>query len=362
MLDFVFLHLRWETMCPPAPSSPISIVVLTDVELILLLEYIIHGYPSYPLPNNVIADLNPFNYLPSNLPDGLVYFLRSEVKKDTKLGSWKAKGEQCEIFTNSVITGWRTTLEFHEGQAPNDQKTDWVMQEYRITQKGLCNNRNTKDSGSRLYRLLNSEECIPDHVVHPKNGGSLPTDSTTRQGSTSEAQKKNGEVEIRSLTAAERLSCVLQGDFLELDDLVDLQSPSSSSDNSSCPSFASDELFDSLALLRDLEDKNIEQQAKDASFKCAVSTSVIPNEVVIRPATLGTLSAEDIQKFDYSLSIEDTIDERVLKCKRANETASSSQNAAASSSHNKAVKEKKKKDVVSRMKKLKKKYFCLMPF
>lgn len=76
---------------------------------------------------------------------------------------------------------------------------------------------------------------------------------------------------------------------------------------------------------------------------------------------VGKLSAEDIQKFDYSLPVEGTIDERVLKCKQANETASSSQNAAASAIHNKAVKEKKKKDV-SRVKKLKKNYFCLMPF
>lgn len=68
MHDFVLLHLRWATMCPPAPASPISSVVLTDVELILLLKDIIHGNPSYPLPNNVIADLNPFNYRPSNLP------------------------------------------------------------------------------------------------------------------------------------------------------------------------------------------------------------------------------------------------------------------------------------------------------
>lgn len=86
---------------------------------------------------------------------------------------------------------------------------------------------------------------------------------------------------------AERLECVLNGDFLELDDLGDPQSPSSSSDNSSHPTFTSDEWFDSVALLRDLKDENIEQQGKGASFKYTVSTSVKPNEVVMCPATLG---------------------------------------------------------------------------
>lgn len=69
--------------------------------------------------------------------DGIGYILSSEVKKDTQLGSWKANGEASEIFTNSVLTGWRTTFEFFEGRFPNEKKTDWVMQEYRITPKGL---------------------------------------------------------------------------------------------------------------------------------------------------------------------------------------------------------------------------------
>lgn len=69
--------------------------------------------------------------------DGIGYFLSSEVKKDTQFGSWKANGEPCEIFTNSVLTGWRTTFEFFEGLSPNEKKTNWVMQEYRITLKGM---------------------------------------------------------------------------------------------------------------------------------------------------------------------------------------------------------------------------------
>lgn len=71
------------------------------------------------------------------------------------------------------------------------------------------------------------------------------------------------------------------GDFLELRDLADPVSPSSSSDNSSCLSQTSDECFDSLALLRDLESH------KDVGCKFSVAASVMPDKVVLQPASSG---------------------------------------------------------------------------
>lgn len=140
------------------------------------------------LPHNLLSDLNPYSYLPSNLPDGIGYFLSSEVKKDTQFGSWKANGEPCEIFTNSVLTGWRTTFVFFEGRSPNEKKTDWVMQEYRITPKGLGDGSKTKDYGS-LCRILQSEKCTPDQGINMI--ALLKSNSTGGQGSKSEAQGKD---------------------------------------------------------------------------------------------------------------------------------------------------------------------------
>lgn len=71
------------------------------------------------------------------MPDGVWYLLCSKENTSAQHGQWRAKGETCEIFSNSYIIGWRTTLEFFEGQVPNERKTDWVMQEFRITQKRL---------------------------------------------------------------------------------------------------------------------------------------------------------------------------------------------------------------------------------
>ena len=74
------------------------------------------------------------------------------------------------------------------------------------------------------------------------------------------------------------------GDFLELQDL-DNPASSSSSENSSVVSISSDECFDSMAFLQDLDDQTLEQN--DASKKLNVSAFNKLDEVVIVPATLG---------------------------------------------------------------------------
>lgn len=75
-----------------------------------------------------------------------------------------------------------------------------------------------------------------------------------------------------------------EDDFLELDDLDQPLSPSSSSDNSSCMTLSSDEYFDHLALLQELEPcKNKGVGPENAEYKYSFSTSHTPNEVVIFP-------------------------------------------------------------------------------
>lgn len=80
----------------------------------------------------------------------------------------------------------------------------------------------------------------------------------------------------------------MDGDFLEILDLANPVSPSSSSENSSCLSMTSDEYFDSIALLRDLEaeDQN-DHQRKNADCKFSILASARPNEVVMHLATAG---------------------------------------------------------------------------
>ncbi|KAM7521096.1 hypothetical protein LguiB_020058 [Lonicera macranthoides] len=401
-------------MCPPAPVPPLADISLywSDEELFTSLDKIIRGSP---VPDNVIPDVNPYQIQPSVLPDGVWYLISSEEKKDAEHGFWKAKGEATDIFTNSTITGWRTTLEFYEGQVPNGRRTDWVMQEYGITQKGPGDNSkpkvinainyplclfltlllfpslvrpasqllvwldNMQDSRS-LCRVFLSDKQSTANEMPQKDGdrdvasqnhisSSLSVvpnpGSTSGQGSTSEFQANNRDDATGLLVVADRLEdppresladldYILRGDYMELDDLlVDPESPSSSSDNTSCLSLTSEECFDALALLKDLE------RGKDTSFKYTASAPAKPREVVMHPPTLGSLnnesesklSPEETRKSD-NVQLGSAIEgERMPK--RLLEHISISQQA------NQGASNSEKKAHVGGMKKLKK-YLCFM--
>lgn len=71
------------------------------------------------------------------LAEGIWYLVDANEKKDSDYGFWKDKGEACKIYSNSSIFGWRASREYFEGQAPHEQRTDWLMHEHKITQKEL---------------------------------------------------------------------------------------------------------------------------------------------------------------------------------------------------------------------------------
>ncbi|KAG5543260.1 hypothetical protein RHGRI_016112 [Rhododendron griersonianum] len=456
-------------MCPPAPVPPPANIGLywTDEEIFMSLESLTKG--SF-IPENVLTDVNPYQHRPSNLPGDLWYFMRAEQEKDSEHGSWNARGEANQIFGNSSITGWRTTLEFYEGQAPHGQRTNWVMQEYRINPKGHRSNGNSKVSGllcrvflsgpnPEVRRKLGGLENSEGNHFHPRSSSLLIQEpgSTSGQGSMSESQLRvptfSFFIEIAISVSPEywitlvstnllhtrkffiypRSSSLLiqepgstsgqgsmsesqlrvptfsffieiaitvspeargrddnmrplaengghvdipiedilyMGDYLELDDLADGESRSSSSDNTSCVTVSSEECFDSLALLQDIEDDfNRQEQGKDANFKFSVAASARPTEVVMRPANLGSLISSNgrqppagdadkkvLEKMDPKKAI------KIQKVESRNEGTSNSRNVASSSSSHKAVPEGEKDAQVKEMKKLRKKYLCFMPF
>lgn len=67
---------------------------------------------------------------------GMWYLTRSEDSKVTEHGIWKPKGDPLRVLLNSSISGWKTTLEFCELRASEVSKTNWIMQEYKITSNG----------------------------------------------------------------------------------------------------------------------------------------------------------------------------------------------------------------------------------
>ncbi|KAG2663895.1 hypothetical protein I3843_16G055600 [Carya illinoinensis] len=274
----------------------------TVEELFLSFEKMISGSQ---FPSNVLPDVNPFLYRPSNLPVGFWLFFCSEEIND-KLGFWKTKEHACEIFSNSIITGLRTTLEFYEGQAPHGCKTDWLMHKYRILQREPCEGSEAKEA-SFLCRVFLGGEQSPNHemeqklastgiqsenYVHPAK--SVAAESSIGQSSTNKPQVVEDDSTSR-LALAERfpepwqenlpeVGYLSEGDYMELLDLDNPASPSSSSENSSCVTMSSGECFDSLALLQDLGDSQ-----KDVGLKFAVSSSLRPEEGIVFPPSSGSL-------------------------------------------------------------------------
>lgn len=47
-------------------------------------------------------------------------------------GFWKATGRDKAVYEKFKLIGMRKTLVFYKGRAPNGQKSDWIMHEYRL--------------------------------------------------------------------------------------------------------------------------------------------------------------------------------------------------------------------------------------
>lgn len=83
--------------------------------------------------------------------------------------------------------------------------------------------------------------------------------------------------------------CFARGDFLELDDLKDPESHSSSSRNSSCTSKLSEDYFGEADFMRDLEEEveNSLKKEQVSSSGYRFGTSITQNEVVLQPPLSG---------------------------------------------------------------------------
>ncbi|KAI4342194.1 hypothetical protein MLD38_026845 [Melastoma candidum] len=130
----------------------------TEEELVdFYLRNMLHGRNP---PCDVIRSLDIYRHDPLELP-GLArlgerewYFFvprgrqhgssRGRPNRTTHNGFWKATGSDRKIMSLSDhrrVIGFRKTLVFYRGRAPRGQKTNWIMNEYRIPD----NSASTKD-------------------------------------------------------------------------------------------------------------------------------------------------------------------------------------------------------------------------
>lgn len=372
-------------LSPSAPPPGLMSSYGTDDEICLVLNQINRGSP---IPDDVIED-NPYKYDPSNLPDGAWFLVRKSEEKSTEYGLWRVKDSACEIFANSDISGWRTTFEFFLVQASIEQKTVCIMHEYKVTPKGQHDLTKSQESAlCRFFGLWNGAE--QDEVRHLLGYFSLiPSvnpDTSSNDGQRSIAEPQvNRQIEGAGSSLVDKsidqfvddkeaeIDCIIRGDYLELDDLIDGAShDSSSSENTSRQSFASDEFFNSRALLAELDDEKKEDlSGKGSTSNHTIMMCQIANDVVVQPGPLGFLikgsdakAKETQQAPDNDKSKCQDQAAKKLKAERTDEGPSHARRATTSSSSSNSSSDEPGRAARREAKRSKKlmKFLCFMPF
>ncbi|XP_034888092.1 NAC domain-containing protein 7 [Populus alba] len=105
-------------------SKRIDLDVIKDVDL-----YKIEPWDLQELCKLGTEDQNEwyfFSHKDKKYPTG------TRTNRATKAGFWKATGRDKAIYSRHSLIGMRKTLVFYKGRAPNGQKSDLIMHEYRL--------------------------------------------------------------------------------------------------------------------------------------------------------------------------------------------------------------------------------------
>ncbi|CAN1265300.1 NAC domain-containing protein 7 [Linum perenne] len=102
-------------------SRRIDLDVIKDVDLYKIEPWDLQGIGSEEQ-----SEWYFFSHKDKKYPTG------TRTNRATTAGFWKATGRDKAIYTKHELIGMRKTLVFYQGRAPNGQKSDWIMHEYRL--------------------------------------------------------------------------------------------------------------------------------------------------------------------------------------------------------------------------------------
>ncbi|KAL3360358.1 hypothetical protein AABB24_013673 [Solanum stoloniferum] len=103
-----------------------------EIELEVIPEIDLYKFDPWELPEKSFLpnrDMKWFFFCPRDKK----YSNGSRANRATKAGYWKATGKDRKVICHeSEVVGYRKTLVFYRGRAPLGDRTDWMMQEYRL--------------------------------------------------------------------------------------------------------------------------------------------------------------------------------------------------------------------------------------
>ncbi|KAG5069709.1 hypothetical protein JHK85_002086 [Glycine max] len=160
----------------------------------------------------------------------------TRTNRATMAGFWKATGRDKAVYERAKLIGMRKTLVFYKGRAPNGQKSDWIMHEYRlesdengppqasiyVTEEGWVVCRAFKKKTTGQTKTINIEGWDSSYFYEEASGASTvvdPIELISRQSQSFVAQNFMCKQELE----ADNLSCMLQDPFVQL---PQLESPS----------------------------------------------------------------------------------------------------------------------------------------
>ncbi|KAI5066801.1 hypothetical protein GOP47_0017329 [Adiantum capillus-veneris] len=98
----------------------------------------------------------------------------TRTNRATAAGFWKATGRDKAIYSKHKLVGMRKTLVFYRGRAPNGQKTDWIMHEYRLENcengcSGMGSVSQTSEEGWAVCRVFKKRSPNIKAMLHERD-------------------------------------------------------------------------------------------------------------------------------------------------------------------------------------------------
>ncbi|KAJ7520055.1 hypothetical protein O6H91_20G065100 [Diphasiastrum complanatum] len=134
-------------------SRKIDLDVIRDIDLYKLEPWDLHE--RCKIGSAEQSEWYFFSHKDKKYPTG------TRTNRATAAGFWKATGRDKAIHTNFKLIGMRKTLVFYKGRAPNGEKSDWIMHEYRLEEENSNSTSGNEDGWvvCRVFRKRTSQKA-----------------------------------------------------------------------------------------------------------------------------------------------------------------------------------------------------------